>query len=1724
MTTPPDDRTRLTDGLGDHQQFFDAMIAALPGIAVKLPGTPPITPLAALTERSPSDPTIALLDAWAATADIISFYQDRILNEGYLLSAVEQRSLALLGRMLGVIPGSFIAATTELALFVEPGAQKSVTVPQGTAIQASASGGTAGPVFETTQDMTALPSLNRLVPLQTTAANLSPDATGTVLEGTGLGLSAGDLLVLVRTVQTGGDTPTTQWLRMAVTRSKDNSVLGCTEISWGRTLEALWNESGTGGSPPQGLIDNETTKTHYALYALRLSCKLFGYNAPAWSTQPYATRLAATPAGHNPGQYGEWPNFDVDPETLDLQGIYSKVLPNSIQSPAPPAPPASPDSILLLEDPWNLRLGTLKTVAPMMTSAYGMSAQTTRVTLTDVHTYPTGVMLRPPRWGHTATQRPDGKVLIVGGVGADGKAMTQVDLFDPATGLLSSGPALPGPRAFHTATVAGTKLVLIGGIGDEGLAADVLSMTLTDASPAFTAGAQLPTPRVRHQTTLLPDGRLMVSGGSRDTDQLLQPIAPALLDLLPTLPATGSVTIYDPADGTFGAEAHLQKARAGHTASLYPIWHGSVLWGHAVAFVGGDASLGPHRADAEITLPWPADGSPPETAGTLVPELFPVQDSPPSTPAAARHDHRATVLPDDNGVLLTGGADADGNPLGDAWLFYGTIDLPGPVDQPGSDPVDQLGPGPVILSLPGRPVFLQAAKLRQPRSNHIAACLPGGQVMLAGGEAAGGSVDDSVEIYSLIPKQTVQQEGAAALSGPTDGVALSRAQTRGAWTVLANGRLFLSGGLGSLEPPDCLGTVGLYDPTLYTFVGRPGPLLPSPSTVAPLATVALADGTILVIGSDASAKPVAWTFDPATNLSTQTAQPKTARFGGTCTMLQNNTVLLAGGFPQSTGGSPMASAELYDPRSRSFYPIVATMSAARCGHSATMLPDGSVLLAGGDLAGTADVFSPVSQSFTKVSSGLPDPVSLHAAVVLADGNVLITGGVSGAGSVATACIFDVRAQGFAPIGPLGQARALHSATLLPDGKVLIAGGGATGQPNLNSTEVYDPATLGFADGPAMLTARCGHGAMPLDNGRILMIGGDAGGPGGVPPATGEMFAAVNLPFPPTAMVIPTALLPIPTALPPVPADITKPRSRVVQQVLLRGSGIFAFGADTTSQVPSAPGVAFILPPSPPTLEARRQTLVFTQSQPLAFARPIDTSPLGCCATPPPCTITLTGLIDDLQPASTLLIAGQPPLALISGTVTYVGGTTDDSDHSLDVGMPLMVLSGPGPNDVTKRWAVVTAKGIETSVEADGTLNFLSGNGKDIGNISPDIAAKFTRPVQGEMIGIETIVLDPDSTTTILTLTAPLRLLYDRTATTLYGNVADVSHGATVTGEVLGSGDGTVPFQAFTLRQSPLTYLLDATGRIVPQLKVFVSGVAWQRVDSLSGSAPDDRHYQLTGDAQGRAQICFGDGANGLRLPTGTDNVVATYRVGAGAAGNVPAGSLTRPPTRVAGLSGALNPLAATGGIGPLTRDEMRHQIPLGVEALDRIVSTDDFALFPLGYPDVGQAVQSLASDGTVLVTITGRDGTIPDRGSDAFQSLDNAMNQAKPRPMPHALLPATPKLFKLEADIQINPPAGTAPRAVQMTAIAAVQERYAAAAATLGAAINADDIALFLQQVSGVEKATVTFLWVQTDPKKFNHILPASEASGSDPNYTGAEILFLSADSDAVTLDEVLPS
>ena len=258
-------------------------------------------------------------------------------------------------------------------------------------------------------------------------------------------------------------------------------------------------------------------------------------------------------------------------------------------------------------------------------------------------------------------------------------------------------------------------------------------------------------------------------------------------------------------------------------------------------------------------------------------------------------------------------------------------------------------------------------------------------------------------------------------------------------------------------------------------------------------------------------------------------------------------------------------------------------------------------------------------------------------------------------------------------------------------------------------------------------------------------------------------------------------------------------------------------------------------------------------------------------------------------------------------------------------------------------------------------------------------------------------LHGDKTHSTLVLANELAYKYDPHTVTIYGNVVKATHGETRI-EVLGSGDASKAMQQFALRQPPLTYVAASTPTgIKSTLEVRVNDILWHEADSLAGLKPTDRNFTTKTDNESKTTVIFGNGEKGARLPTGIENVKAVYRTGIGKPGNVPAEQISLLAKRPLGVKGVINPLRASGGADPESRDQARRNAPLAVMALDRLVSVQDYEDFARTFAGIGKASAVELSDGRrqlVHLTIAGVDDSPIDQRSDLYGNLLQALHGA----------------------------------------------------------------------------------------------------------------------------------
>jgi hypothetical protein len=262
----------------------------------------------------------------------------------------------------------------------------------------------------------------------------------------------------------------------------------------------------------------------------------------------------------------------------------------------------------------------------------------------------------------------------------------------------------------------------------------------------------------------------------------------------------------------------------------------------------------------------------------------------------------------------------------------------------------------------------------------------------------------------------------------------------------------------------------------------------------------LQDGTVLVVGGASSA--VSELYNPSTNGWTMTGSMNTARSSQAGTRLTDGRVLVVGG--QDASGATLASVEIYDPSIKT-WTLTGSLNVGRYLHSASLLSNGKVLVAGGWSATccgsgqyaltSSELWDPLTGKWTTTGS-MVNPHAAHTATLLQNGLVLIAGGESyGQGSLGRAAsagadLYDPNSGTWTQVGNMTTPRDHQTATLLSDGRVFVAGGSAGGCcSGLASAEIFDPSTLAWTVTQSMTTGRNGPAASAIANGTSVLVSG-----------------------------------------------------------------------------------------------------------------------------------------------------------------------------------------------------------------------------------------------------------------------------------------------------------------------------------------------------------------------------------------------------------------------------------------------------------------------------------------------------------------------------------------------------------------------------------------------------------------------------------------------------------
>ncbi|MGW1784526.1 hypothetical protein ACWCQQ_36230 [Streptomyces sp. NPDC002143] len=328
-------------------------------------------------------------------------------------------------------------------------------------------------------------------------------------------------------------------------------------------------------------------------------------------------------------------------------------------------------------------------------------------------------------------------------------------------------------------------------------------------------------------------------------------------------------------------------------------------------------------------------------------------------------------------------------------------------------------------------------------------------------------------------------------------------------------------------------------------------------------------------------------------------------------------------------------------------------------------------------------------------------------------------------------------------------------------------------------------------------------------------------------------------------------------------------------------------------------------------------------------------------------------------------------------------------------------------------------------------------------------------------------VDPTGAFMTVTLDRELKGAYAPQTLVLRGNAVTATHGETVN-QVLGSGNGEQRFTALPIWRGPLTYVRTAApAGARSTLDIRVNGELWTEVPTLREAGPNDRAYVVRNTEDGTATAVFGDGVRGARLPTGTENVTASYRVGIGADGALGPGQLSLLPRRPLGIATVDNPAAAHDWAPPETLEDARGAAPRRARTLDRVVSVGDYEDFAQGFAGVSTVRADLVLDGnrrTTVVSVTGERSTPV--GDGLLTDLTAAFGDVCPPGAWVRVLPAGVLWFGVRVGVLVGP-AHERP-AVARAVAAALERRFAPDRQRFATPVTAAAVTTTVRAVPGV--------------------------------------------------------
>ncbi|MBO9667486.1 MAG: hypothetical protein J7501_11825 [Bdellovibrio sp.] len=620
------------------------------------------------------------------------------------------------------------------------------------------------------------------------------------------------------------------------------------------------------------------------------------------------------------------------------------------------------------------------------------------------------------RSGHAAVKLQNGKIFFVGG--GNTSLHTATAIFDPTTETWAGvTPSLASGRSNLTATLlADGKVAVLGGASFTGTPYPELYLFNPDSPAAFASGAPLSAGRYNHTATLA-NGVLIVTGGQNSYSTFYQ-----------------DTLIYIPHADAWKTIATLKNGnRAMHTASIS---------GDYLFLLNGVTET----------------SSPVNMAEKL--DLSKMLWNRAANMSIDRAVHTTTVL--QNGKILAAGGVSNPSASGSIQFLSSTEIFDASTGQWSAGP-----------ALPFK------------RWRATATRLADGKVLVAGGLDENQALMSSTAIYN--PTTNLWSIGPS----------INFPRALHSMVLLPDGKVMLFGGTTNPGVTTPTAKTEIYDPATNQWT-----LGPDMSTaVAEQTATVLADNRILVVGGLTAGGTYSSTvqiYDHSTATWTAKTSLTTARYQHSATLLPSGKVLVAGGI--TTGFTILSSTEIYDVTANT-WTAGPTLAVARRAHLSVTLPSGKVLLTGGSLDTTtgiagdmSQIYDPNTNTWSMDSVFMATSHALSSLIKLSDGKIVAIGGTDP--NYHTAITETYRESAPTEIvwtsnNALLGGRAAHTATLMDNGKIIYAGGQllAEAAAQTNTTSIYDTTTNTWIAGPNMSEARIYHTSTLLPSGKVFIAGG-----------------------------------------------------------------------------------------------------------------------------------------------------------------------------------------------------------------------------------------------------------------------------------------------------------------------------------------------------------------------------------------------------------------------------------------------------------------------------------------------------------------------------------------------------------------------------------------------------------------------------------------------------------